>query len=329
MSFPFPAPDLTFVLPLVHPDGEKVDEYGVVEAILRETLTSLTHQQGAEIRVVVVCHKAPAWRDDFALQVTFLTIGDHPGFAANHNHVQVDKGMKYVLGTWYALQHHAPALVMLMDGDDFVRADLSRTLLDRPDPTPFDDGFLLATGYHAALRPAAGGFLLEAALNVKDFNDTCGSCRVFRAQSLRKSILAFQPDLAGLKPGEMAGTDGTLRKNFIDRVTTAAEPLRNDQDGLIRVLGRHVRQKKHFDFARVTEALVAKGCGHGNHDGPKAGEIHWHKVTATTPPERFLHDFSLAGRSTMQPRPQVRYRVIGMLQSLRRMAGQVKRAVFR
>ncbi len=321
---PTDAQGITFVLPLVHPQGAKVENYAVVEAILRETLTSLMAQAGPSPHVVVVCHQAPDWAEDFGPQVRFLVIADHPGFAAGHNHVQVDKGMKYVLGTWVALRDHAPAWVMLMDGDDFVHRDLL-THLQVQDPP--EDGFLLAGGYHAALRPAATGFRLEAALRVNTFNDTCGSCRVFRAEALERRIAAFQPALPPLTRDQMVDDRGVLETGFIDLVVAATAPLRDDQAGLIRVLGRHVRQKEHFSFTRVTEALVAKGCGHGNHDGPKAGEIHWHKVTAVTAPDRFLQDFGLAGRATLQPHPNWRYQIMGLIQSLRRALGRLKRRI--
>ncbi|WP_299410242.1 glycosyltransferase family A protein [uncultured Roseobacter sp.] len=323
-SSPTDAQGITFVLPLVHPQGGKVENYAVVEMILRETLTSLTAQHGPRPHVVVVCHQAPDWAGDFADHVTFLVIPEHPGFAAGRNHVQVDKGMKYVLGTWVALMEPAPDWIMLMDGDDFVHRDL---LVHLQGQEVAEDGFLLAGGYHAALRPASTGFQLEAALKVNTFNDTCGSCRVFRASTLKDRIAAFQPALAALTPDQLADDQGVLDKGFVDLVVAATDPLREDQDGLIRVLGRHVRQKDHFNFIRVTEALVAKGCGHGNHDGPKAGEIHWHKVTAVTAPGQFLRDFGLAGRPTLQPRLKWQYQVMGSLQSLRRVAGRLKRAI--
>lgn len=321
---------MTFVIPIVHPSGNKISDYGVVERILAETLTSLTFAEG-DASVVVVCHKLPDWHERCSDRVTFLSLGDHWGFAAGRNDVRVDKGMKYCVGIWFALMDHAPDLIVPFDGDDFVRRDFVRSTVTQLEGLPNKDGLLIEGGYNAALTPRAPGFSLMAALKVRNFDLTCGSCRVLRAAKLRTEILKMSSQMAAFGRFDIADEACTFRGAFLDTFVSDADRNAEDTAGLVQVLGRHLGQEVFFDLAACTRDIVAKGCGHGNHDGPRAGEVHWDKLKGVTPNRRFMRLFGLDGRETMKSEPKASYQLEGVKgiakHNYRNFKGLVKRLI--
>jgi hypothetical protein len=68
-----------------------------------------------------------------------------------------------------------------------------------------------------------------------------------------------------------------------------------DEDGIVNILGRHKYQEGHFDFQPIHLLGAAKGCGHGNHDGPKQGKIHRRHVIGEIPVDEFLETFGVGG----------------------------------
>lgn len=46
------------------------------------------------------------------------------------------------------------------------------------------------------------------------------------------------------------------------------------------LLGQHVHHWPPFQLAEYPTLGAAKGCGHGNHDGPRRGAVHWERVVA-------------------------------------------------
>lgn len=301
----------TFVIPIVHPSGKKVSDYSTVERILTETIASITSAAG-NARVLVVCHQVPDWHARFSDRVTFLNLADHWAFSAGRNDVRVDKGMKYCAAIWFALADHAPDFIVPFDGDDFVRHDFCLATSTQLEKSLNVDGLLIEGGYNVALAPRDDGFALMAALQVRAFDRTCGSCRVLRAAKLRSEILRMSPQLAEYGLAGIVNDSFDFKPEFLDVLVRDADPIAQDDDALIQVLGRHLRQEEFFRLERCPLDIVAKGCGHGNHDGPRAGEVHWNKLKGMTPNRRFLKLFGLSGRSSMRSEPHLSYQLKGV-----------------
>src|SRR6185503_9681449 len=47
---------------------------------------------------------------------------------------------------------------------------------------------------------------------------------------------------------------------------------------LVHALGRHIRQERVFRLFPLAILGAAKGCGHGNHDGPRGGALREDKA---------------------------------------------------
>lgn len=279
-------PVFAFVLPLVHPEGPKVTDYGVVETALEASLTSYLAQEGAEVRVVLVGHRRPGFLGRFGERAVFLDLGDHPGFAAGRNTVQVDKGMKYVLGILHAIHGLGAGHVMPADADDYAHGRLAARAMAREAE---GDGAILTRGLHALVHAGGDGLVLDAVFEIDAFDMSCGTCRIFRAGALLEAIGADLPDLAGADP---VG-DGAVRRDILDALVAAGDRVGEDLDTVIHTLGRHVWQERRFDLMAWPEALVAKACGHGNHDGHRGGDVHWFRIRRRASRRGFLRDFGL------------------------------------
>ena len=305
-----------FVIPVVHPKGQHVTDYSIVERCLRATLTSLTAQSHHNTRVVVVCHQAPEWAADFQDSVNFLTIGDHPAFAANLNDVQIDKGMKYAIGALYAQNLLDAELIMPADGDDFMHSNTAKFLMAKNGPTPGRDGFIFSNGYNACLFPHPNDITLTAAYKVEKFDLTCGTCRVFLSSSLRSHLNSFDPEFCEMADRFLNGTVAEVPNKMLTRIAETTSLSQSQPDTLIRLLGRHVDQAPFFDLAPLKEPMPAKGCGHGNHDGPLDGDIHWHRVRQVANPNTFLTDFGLAKHSEIIAAPSLKANLRGQFAKL-------------
>jgi hypothetical protein len=297
-----------FVIPVVNPGNSKVRSYGKIESALRETLHSLLAQSHVDTGVVVVCHRIPAWAASVGDRVRFVDVGNHRAFAPNRNDVRVDKGMKYALGCLLAIGRDNARFVMLADADDFVRTDLAQAVFDIHPQFPGKDGFLITRGVHVQIdwstdRPAVTG-----AFEVASFNRTCGSCRVFDVRALRPALAELDPGFldhardAGEPDSRGVVSPPAELLDYLDRLT---DPIRHDEAGVVRILGRHTRQRDRFSFAILEQPLAAKGCGHGNHDGRRRGEVHWGRITRFVKPAKFLEDFGLASGDRFDVRPDL------------------------
>jgi hypothetical protein len=284
-----------FLIPVVHPGGSKVSDYGVVERALRETLRSYSSQTDADVDIVVVCHQLPAWAAEFRGRVRFVHLPPHPRFAANANDVQIDKGMKYVLGALPALAAGA-RYVMPADGDDFVRTDFVEHVF-RQDLGDHD-GFIVRQGYNVLLEVRERAFHLAQVFRVQDFDRTCGTCRVLSRQALITALERLDRDLLGWTDHLAASDDGLVlvpSPALLDHLWEITTPVLTEYLGTIRVLGRHIGQGGVFAFAPLAEPLVGKACGHGNHDGPANGGNRWSGVLGCTGKAAFVRRFGLAG----------------------------------
>lgn len=298
---------LAFVLPVINPLAAKVSDYQVVQRMLREAVRSLTSQTHQDVVVVLVCHGVPAGMAGIDERVHIIDVGDHPAFAPNRNHVRVDKGMKYALGCLYAIGRQQAGLVMLGDADDFVRIDLAQRLIALLPDTGGADGFLIRRGLELLVRPDADGFSLCAAFEIDAFNRGCGTCRIFRAGSLETGLRQLDPGFFERVSSLLNGTnDGVLRPTgeLLDYIEQLTNPIREDESGFIRILGRHTRQAEHFRFRTLDEPLAAKSCGHGNHDSGYKGDIvHWGRINRLVDLDEVLARFGLASSQAIRIDP--------------------------
>lgn len=301
---------LSFVLPLVHPENPVVTDYDRVERVLRMSLASLMAVTGATVQIIVVAHRLPAWHAEVAEKVTFLILPEHDVFShwRGAKHIDrtkktFDKGLKWSLGAAYALASHRPDFVLPFDADDFVRSDIAQVIASAPDGDAARDGYFLKSGYHALLSPKDDSFDLSGVMAVTGFNGTCGSCRVIRASRLRAALNEPFADLKTLKPQDMCDDTGRVSEAVLSPLVDWGQRTEEDRDGLFRTLARHTGQTPYFQFGDITTPVVAKGCGHGNHVGPRGGDVHWNNVTGLAENDVFLTAFGLSDHPSLEDAP--------------------------
>ncbi|WP_062946298.1 glycosyltransferase family A protein [Shimia sp. SK013] len=279
---------VSFIIPVVHPSGGNIKDYNAVEWLLKQTIRSCLSQSHDDISVIVMCHKIPAWGDAMGSKVTFVLLGDGPEWTENVLDVREDKGKKHLLGAHLALTNHRARAVMFLDGDDLVRRDFAQQALSAMGQS--DEGLVVTRGFHAALQTNGAGFSLTAALRIDEFHHTCGSCRIFLAEMLADRINRWWPDFLSLPLFDDTATLYTPDfARFLDKAKNSAE----NEFGLLRVLGRHAAQSMVAELTPWRSPLVAKGCGHGNHDGPRKGDVHWKRCVGAADLAEFADDFAL------------------------------------
>jgi hypothetical protein len=290
------TPDrFAFVVPLVHPGGKKVSDYAVVERALKVTLRSYTRQDHGNVVVIVVCHLIPQWANEFKGRVLFLELAAHPLFEANVNDLIVDKGLKHVLGSAFAIARENASFVMLADGDDFVRTDLARLVFSGS--LQSRDGYVIRQGYNVSISVSDKTFRILQVLRVQDFDRGCGTCRVFTRTSLTRVLEMLDPKILAWA-SQLVPTDGltvSVDASVLTSLWDVAGPVAKDSNRTVQVLGRHVRQASAFDLQPLFEPLAAKACGHGNHYGPRRGGVIWSGVRGCVGRAAFLEQFGLKG----------------------------------
>ncbi|MEM9969480.1 MAG: glycosyltransferase family A protein [Pseudomonadota bacterium] len=280
-----------FVIPLVHPDGERVTDYGAIEQLLHMTLTSLLAQSVTETAIVVVCHRVPDWHDTLPDRVTFLQVPDDDRFPINHVQRHIDKAIKLAAGAHYTLQQHAPDYVMFVDGDDTVHVNLAKTVLERKLPRGAD-GYSISRGMNARIKTMPDAIELQNAYFVKHFNRDCGSCRILSASALRRTLSEVAPNASAVTMALTA--DGYLSQAYIDAIYKDAEVAFPVPKAPFRIFGNHIQQDMIFSLATLDLPLASKTCGHENHVGPRKDTIHWHRVTGKMSLKTFMANFGLA-----------------------------------
>ncbi len=155
---------LAFITTLRHPHNSA--DYDHVEALLRDTLASLTQQSSDDYVVVVVGNRRPA----FALpercvfvEVNFPPPSTKRGPRTGPAAVIWDKGSKTAIGLITA-REFGPDYVMAVDADDFVHRDLAGYVNARPG----HDGFVVDQGFMYSRRRNA--YKLQ-----KNFYASCGT----------------------------------------------------------------------------------------------------------------------------------------------------------
>lgn len=160
---------LAFVTSLRHPLNS--DDYGRVEALLRETLRSVCAQTSDEFAVFVVGNEEP--RFPLPDPVTFVPVDfpppvQHRGPMTPRQPFVWDKGTKIGIGLAAARQVR-PDHVMIFDADDFVHRRLAQYAADRRG----EPGWVLTEGYMYSSR--------RRSLQLRrDFNRTCGTSHIVR-----------------------------------------------------------------------------------------------------------------------------------------------------
>ncbi|MCP4823747.1 MAG: hypothetical protein GY892_06460 [Shimia sp.] len=279
---------LAFVIPVAHPNGEKINNYNSVERILKQTVRSCLSQSHADVVVIVLCHRTPSWVSEFDDRLVVVNLGDGPEWTTGTPDVREDKGKKHLLGAQLAIKHYQASAVMFLDGDDFVRHDFAKTVLGKM--TGATEGLVITRGVHAALNAQDNGFGLNLALKIDGFHHSCGSCRVFKAPVLADRMLRWWPafmtvDLGlGQKNPDQAAMDAFFQRT---------KQSHDNEFGLLRILGRHRAKSMAAELTPLAMPLVVKGCGHGNHDGPRHGDVHWHRATGMADLNDIMTLFSL------------------------------------
>ncbi len=279
---------------------------------------------GPKPLVVIVCHRVPEWAAQMPAHVYFLNLGNHPLLAADSNDVKIDKGLKYILGITWAKSIGMPRYILLCDGDDYLHRDLMATVLSAEADLGERDGFIIKNGVHALLDWDNSSLKLRAAFQVKQFNQTCGTCRIFRAAALTKGMTTLSEQLWDLPLRWKLNKDRReviIDASSIDTLFSVCRLYFDQEQGFVRLLGRHIRQSPAFDFLPLKAPLAAKGCGHGNHDGPRGGDLHWHRITAMVNNVTFVKNFGLTGNIDYRERPSVALAFKGCVRAVRNRLG--------
>jgi hypothetical protein len=158
---------LAFVTSLRHPDN--ATDYARIEALLRETLASITAQSSDEYVVIIVGNRVPSFplppRTEF-VPVEFAAPAAANGPHADRDGFVRDKGTKIGVGL-LAARAHDPSHVMIFDADDFVHRDLARFVGEHPD----EPGWVIDKGW--VYSRARNGYRRQDA-----FHRTCGTSYV-------------------------------------------------------------------------------------------------------------------------------------------------------
>lgn len=293
------------VIPVRNPQDKKVVNYSCIEAVLHETVRSLTQQTYSPTHIIIVCHKIPSWAGAIGNNVTFLNVSNIPAFLPNTNPVRVDKGLKYIIGILYAKYTLNPGLIMPMDADDYVNVKLASKLANKGKFNKEVDGYILKKGLHIKLQISADYSVnYEAAYLVKEFDRTCGSCRVFKTDALMKSIKAIDIDIASkfsCWPLRSQNASVTVPAEPVMWLSDISQPHYLSENNIVNILGRHINQGAYFNLVPLAFVGAAKGCGHGNHDGPKQGEVHMDKSIRTVSAQQFCSDFGILNENYSKP----------------------------
>lgn len=289
-----------FILPVVHPKGSKVSNYNHVEIALRQTIASLQNQTYSDVKIIVVCCQIPTWAEQLNSNVFFLDVSDSKTFGPNRNDVKVDKGLKYILGILYAAAHFKPSLYMLADADDYVDTQLAEYSIKSLNGRFGDkknDGYLVDKGVQVEVDMLSEGMVTyKNAYLVKRFNDTCGTCRIFKNDSLNKKLLAVDANFFEKSKQWIPNKLENIVRVPLEFPTWLDSLYSDDylKDWhIVNILGRHIKQKGHFNFILFPYVGAAKACGHGNHDGPRRGGLHHKKIIGNLPASVFRRKFGI------------------------------------
>jgi hypothetical protein len=286
-----------FVISVRNPEDDKVNDYDCIEAVLHKTVQSLIRQTYENIHIIIVCHRIPSWSDGIGDKVSFLNVSGISVFPPNQNSVRVDKGLKYIIGVLYAVSIFNPKLIMPMDSDDYVNTSLAKTLICKKHFRNKFDGYVINKGLHVTLD-ITPDYLIDykTAYLIKGFDRTCGSCRIFKARSLRERIGSIDISLENkfsIWPSKSQNLSVKVPSKPVEYLSDISKSSYSHENSIVNILGRHINQEAYFRLLPLSLIGAAKGCGHGNHDGPKQGLVHKDKAIGSFSTQNFCHDFGL------------------------------------
>ena len=184
-----------------------------------------------------------------------------------------------------------------MDADDYMNVRLAETVLAERAHHGEVDAYLIEKGVHVVVRvDDAQEIHFDEAYAVDRFPGSCGSCRVFEAESLLARIDGIDPGLRdALAEWPSRGDDLVVRvpREHTRWLWDATEGTRDQEPSIIQIMGRHTHQHEYLVLRELTLLGAAKGCGHGNHDGPMGGSVHGHRVSRQIDVDDFVDAFGL------------------------------------
>ncbi len=185
---------LLFVVPVKSPKLSR--DWPLAGRLFERCLRSICAQTVPDFRVVVVCNERPLTEFEHPkveyLEVDFpapeprrpdevTTAGYDHGLSAEIARKNADKARKLITGLDYGARYH-PTHSMCVDADDCVSHRLAEFVEEHPEAP----GWFFREGF---IHPEGGRFMY---LNVKNFNQACGSSAIVRFDLRR---LSFQnPD---------------------------------------------------------------------------------------------------------------------------------------
>ncbi|MGD1855062.1 MAG: hypothetical protein ACFB2W_12520 [Leptolyngbyaceae cyanobacterium] len=295
-----------FILPIVHPQRRNVSNYHHVEVALKQTLKSLQNQTYSDVKIIVVCCQVPDWAHQLNENIYFLDVSNSEIFSPDRNITKVDKGLKYILGILYAAANFQPSLYMLADADDYVNTQLADYALKSLSGTfgrKDIDGYLVDKGLQVEVDVSPEEQLeYKTAYLIKEFNTSCGTCRIFKQESLAQKLLEIDANIFQESKQWISNPLGVITK-VPSELCTWLDGLCNDSYEepwhVVNVLGRHIKQGKYFNFILFPHVGAAKACGHGNHDGPRSGGVNQKKIIGQLATSDFRKKFGIEEKGTL------------------------------
>lgn len=280
-----------FVIPVIHPGAQTVSNYADVERMLHVTLSSICGQSRDDVYTVVVAHRLPDWHAEFEGRVSFLTVTDDERLPIRHPERHLDKAFKLALASYYAIDQLAAEQIMMMDADDFVRRQLAEEAMSGAWPVQDGDGWIITRGYNAIVNVDPSVPVMSGAYEVRAFDGLCGSCRVFKSTKLVALLEKLMPNTH--RSRDLISE--TISTDLLDQVFLDLDPEFGNEGSLIRLMGTHRSQELWCTLKPVDKPLVAKSCGHGNHTGPRQGDIRWHRVVREVDVAELVSGMGLEG----------------------------------
>ncbi len=296
---PLSQQTFAFVIPVRNPRDSKVKDYATVLALLKKTIHSLLQQTHPNIQIVIVGHGAPEWCKDLEPRVTFLDVSNCTTFKPDGLYKNIDKGLRWTTGVMYARNKFSPELVMLLDADDYVHVQLATHLLRRlrDEPDDVSDGFLVDQGVHALVQVDSNHAIrYRNAFAVRDFNRSCGSCRIFKTGRFIEALREIDPDIESRFQLWDAPDDRRCVRvpdEYVKWLFQETQGFHQSEQGILGVVGRHGKQDLYFQLVSVAMPGAAKSCGHGNHEGSRQGAPHWERMIQPISLKHFFRDFGI------------------------------------
>lgn len=269
------------VVPVVHPEHRNVKDYSVVDAHLKVAATSIANQDEPTM-TVVIGHRPPAWLAEYRETMVFVDIAESVEMRGQLP-TPVDKGIKMLIGTHLAQRIANAGVILTADADDLLAADITARVGDHLSANPDSNGVCWTYGYVLMMKPDGDGSVyIGPVYEIRHFNRYCGTCRAITwsrvQQAMRHSLNHFahtfallERELDMLENGLL--TPSTEAISALDRaVRTMPDSVREEIDHL----GRHITD--YFGLDEVTFRGAAKSCRHGQHDGPRGGDVNWEAV---------------------------------------------------